>query len=96
MRVFNYNTHKLSIPLVLIATLPIASAQPYACVSNISGNSVSAVNTANNSVTAIIAVGFSSERLVVAAVSPSRGRGAPPLIDIERYLKHVSDPMLQS
>jgi YVTN family beta-propeller protein len=68
MRIFKFNRPQLSIPLVLIATLlPIATAyaQPYAYVSNLSGNNVSVVNTANNTVTATIAVPASPSGLAV-------------------------------
>jgi YVTN family beta-propeller protein len=68
VRIFNFNRPNLSIPLVLIATLlPIvtAYAQPYAYVSNLSGNNVSVVNTANNTVTATISVPASPSGLAV-------------------------------
>ena len=70
MRIFNYNLHKALVPLVLIATIPIASAQPYAYVSNLSGNSVSVVNTANNTIAATIGVAASPSGL---AVTPDGG-----------------------
>ncbi len=65
MRIFNFNRQKLWIPLVLIATLPIAVAQPYAYVSNLSGNSVSVVNTLNNTISATISVAASPSGLAV-------------------------------
>src|SRR5260370_37674943 len=70
MRIFNYNLHKALVPLVLIATIPLASAQPYAYVSNLSGNSVSVVNTANNTIAATIGVAASPSGL---AVTPDGG-----------------------
>src|SRR5260370_27968075 len=72
MCIFNFNRQKLWIPLVLIATLPIATAyaQPYAYVSNLSGNSVSVVNTANNTIAATIGVAASPSGL---AVTPDGG-----------------------
>src|SRR5260370_39170649 len=72
MCIFNFNRQKLWIPLVLIATLPIAtaSAQPYAYVSNLSGNSVSVVNTLNNTIAATVSVAASPSGL---AVTPDGG-----------------------
>jgi YVTN family beta-propeller protein len=72
MRIFTFNRPKMWITLALIATLSIAtaSAQPYAYVSNLSGNNVSVVNTANNTITATIAVGASPSGL---AVTPDGG-----------------------
>ncbi len=62
---------KLLILLLLITALPIAVfAQPYAYVSNISGNNVSVVNAANNTVVASIPVDASPEGL---AVTPNGG-----------------------
>jgi YVTN family beta-propeller protein len=62
---------KLLISLLLINALSIAvSAQPYAYVSNISGNNVSVVNAANNTVVASIPVDASPEGL---AVTPNGG-----------------------
>ena len=69
MRLINLNAPKLIILLLLIAALPIAIfAQPYAYVSNISGNNVSVVNTSNNTVVATIPVDPSPNGL---AVSPN-------------------------
>lgn len=67
MRIFNFHRPKNWIPLVLISTLLIATAyaQPYAYVSNLSGNSVSVVNTANNTIAATISVAASPSGLAV-------------------------------
>jgi len=71
MRIFNFTIPKMGILLVLIAALPLATyAQPYAYVSNLSGNSVSVVNTANNTIAATISVPMSPSGL---AVTPDGG-----------------------
>ncbi|HEY6390812.1 MAG TPA: malectin domain-containing carbohydrate-binding protein [Bryobacteraceae bacterium] len=72
MCIFNFHRQKSWIPLVLISTLPLATAyaQPYAYVSNLSGNSLSVVNTANNTIAATISVAASPSGL---AVTPDGG-----------------------
>ena len=71
MRLIKLDVPKFIILLLLTAALPIAIfAQPYAYVSNISGNNVSVVNIANNTVVASIPVDASPEGL---AVSPDGG-----------------------
>src|SRR5260370_7148854 len=79
---------KLLSLLLLITALPIAVfAQPYAYVSNISGNNVSVVNAANNTVVASIPVDASPEGLAVTPngallylpyVSPNKFHAPPP------------------
>jgi YVTN family beta-propeller protein len=67
MRTIKLHLPKFMFLLLLIAALPIAIfAQPYAYVSNVSGNNVSVVNTANNTVVATIPVGASPNGVAVA------------------------------
>ncbi len=66
MSIFKSNLPKFVLVLLTTA-LPIAIyAQPYAYVSNISGNNISVVNTANNTVTAMIRVDASPSGLAVS------------------------------
>ncbi|HEY6391238.1 MAG TPA: beta-propeller fold lactonase family protein, partial [Bryobacteraceae bacterium] len=57
--------HSLSTTLAAMFALGVAIAQPYAYTSNISGNSISVVNTANNTVSATISVPASPTGLAV-------------------------------
>jgi YVTN family beta-propeller protein len=62
MPIFNFNRPKPSIPLVLIASLRLirpAYAQPCAYVSNLTGNNVSVIIAANNTIAATVSVAMS-------------------------------------